>query len=99
MADSTTTTRTAYMDLTLTNGENVKTRRLSFEMHGNVTPVMLPPAMVEFRDSLVGGGLSTFIQPSGWKDDDTEEDEYKCTGFAAGYTLKEDTKFDLDEVE
>lgn len=98
MADKTSTTNQCYIDLTLSRSDNTQqNRRLTFDVADTSLLPNIKPAILfgGIQDSLVGGGLSTFIQPSNWRDSDDEEEEWTCTGIAAGLITKTETEFDL----
>lgn len=98
MADTTKTTNSCYLDLTLTkDAATQQTRRLTFDIVDQTKIPTIKQAIVfgGIQDSLVGGGLSTFIQPTSWRDEDDEEEEWTCTAISAGLITKTETEFDL----
>ena len=99
MADRTTYTDQVVLDLTLSRA-NVEdeNRRLTFDVYDETKLATIKLALVEnFIPSLVGGGLSTLIQPSGWRDNDDDEDEYECTMVSGKLVRKTETVLDLGE--
>lgn len=93
MADKTTETNQCVLDLSLSKGDDLKTRRLTFDA---LAPVAVKDFLENgFKASLVGGGYSTFFQPSGWRDNDETEDEYTCTGLKATVVTKTETELDI----
>lgn len=98
MADTTKTVNQVYLDLSLSkdNGATQVNRRVTFDCHNNN---LLPDAKAAVRSqlipSLVGGGLSTLIQPNGWRDYDEQEEEYSCINVEAGLISKTTTEFDF----
>lgn len=96
MADSTTTNRQVVLDLTLTKGNDQKSRRISFDILDQNIMADIKDALVDsIVPSLVGGGLSTIVQPTGWRDYDLAEEEYTCTAVEAELVVKQTTKLDL----
>lgn len=96
MADKTTTSQKVVVDLTLTRGDDMKSRRLSFDnFDSSILPDVKDYVIADLKPSLVGGGLSTFIQPSGWRDLDISEEEYTCTALAAKIVTTSEVELDL----
>jgi len=98
MADTTKTSNSCYIDLTLSQ-ENYdsQTRRLTFDIADTSLIPHIKTAILigGIQESLVGGGLSKMIQPSNWRDSDETEEEWTCTSIAAGLITKTETDFDL----
>lgn len=96
MADKVVTSKTCTWTLELTRGNNVASRTITFDIVDDSLAPDIKAAMISnFIPSLVGGGLSTVIQPTGWRDNDVSEQEYHCTGIGAKVTSKTDMILDL----
>lgn len=97
MADKQTTTQQVQLDLTLSRANTADAnRKLTFDVYNNSILPNVKDALIEqFIPSLVGGGLSTFIQPSGWRDTDESEEEYTCTLVQGKIITKTETTLDL----
>lgn len=96
MADQSVTTKQIVLDLTLSKDNEVKTRRLTFDNSNDaILPDVKDALKEQFIPSLVGGGLSHFIQPSGWRDDDETEEEWACTLVEAQIISKTVNTLDL----
>lgn len=96
MADKTTTSKQVILDLSLARGNETASRRITFDNYDNtILPDVKDALKDQFIPSLVGGGLSTFIQPSGWRDSDEAEEEWRCTLVEAQVVTKTTTTLDL----
>lgn len=95
MADKITRTNQCVLDLTLSKNDDIKTRRITFDA---TSPAAIKDFLLDgFQDSLVGGGYSTFFQPTGWRDYDETDAEYTCTGLKAFIVSKTETELDLGD--
>lgn len=97
MADTVTDSRTCNWKLYLRKGNNeTATRNISFDVEDENLEMRIKPAMRDhIIPSLVGGGLSTVIQPSGWRDHDLTEEEYTCTGVEVKIITKSEVLLDI----
>ena len=79
MADKTSTVKQVVLDLTLARGNETTSRKITFDNFNDaILPDVKDALKEQFIPSLVGGGLSTLIQPSGWRDSDEAEEEWVC---------------------
>lgn len=84
------------MTLTLNNGEDIKTRNLSFDIENTALKPNIKQALkTGIIPMLVGGGMSKAIQPTGWRDNDLTEEEWECLKVEAKLTTKNDLILDL----
>ena len=97
MADSVTTSSQVQLDLTLSRANSADvSRKLTFDILNDSIKADIKEAITNnFLPSLVGGGLSTFIQPSGWRDNDETEEEYVCKVVEAKIITKSEISLDL----
>lgn len=95
MADKTTTSSTCNWKLTLEKGNESVTRNISFDVENEGLMPDIKRAMQSIMPSLVGGSLSTVIQPSGWRDSDIAEDEFHCTNVEVRLVTKTETLLDV----
>lgn len=96
MADQAVTTKQIVLDLTLSKDNEVETRRITFDNNNDaILPDVKDALKEQFIPSLVGGGLSHFIQPSGWRDEDEAEEEWACTLVEAQIITKTVNTLDL----
>lgn len=96
MADTVTDSRVCTWKLTMTKGNDVANRTISFDVENENLEMQIKPAMRDhIIPSLVGGGLSTAIQPTGWRDHDITEEEWHCTGVEVHIITKSDVLLDI----
>lgn len=96
MADTIKETHTCNWNLTLQRGNDTANRSITFDIENTA---LRPDIKDTMRDniipSLVGGGLSTVIQPTGWRDNDDTEEEWTCTGVEVKLVSKTETTLDI----
>ena len=68
---SVTTSTVISMTIPLSDGEKSTTRTFSFERPYGAGTSTLTSICASIDESLHAGGLSTFVQPSGWKNSDS----------------------------
>ena len=83
MADKTTTTRTAEFQLTLTRGNEIAERSISFEMTNTSTPFNLKDVAAS-----LAGDYKYIVQPTGWRDSDTTEEAWQVSQVKPLYISK-----------
>lgn len=96
MADTIKETHTCNLTLTLNNGNEMKTRNLSFDIENTALRPDIKDALKEqIIPMLVGGGMSKAIQPTGWRDNDDAEEEWECLQVEAKLITKNELTLDL----
>lgn len=96
MADQIKETNTCNLTLTLNNGNEVKTRSISFDIENTALKPNIKEAIkTGLIPMLVGGGMSKAFQPTGWRDNDIAEEEWECLQVEAKLVTKNELTLDL----
>lgn len=95
MADKTKTTNACSWNLTLQRGNETTNRSISFDVENTALIPDIKPSMKNNIIPSLIGGMSTIIQPTGWRDNDLTEEEWTCTGVEVKLVSKTETTLDI----